>query len=474
MNLTARIFLGFFLVMAVGAYFTMHVALDELKPMVRQSTEDTLIEAANLLATVVKEDVKAGRINSSAFAASLRDSGGRALSADIWGVAKIRSSYRIYITDGNGIVIFDTDNRDVGKDYSQWRDVYLTLRGKYGARSSRTDSDDEASSVMHVAAPIKDGDRIIGVLTVAKPNASVQPFIDRGKKKLLRSGLAVLVVSLLVGLGLSFWLTWSLRQLSQYALDVSRGQRVSLPSVSGTELVDLGGAIEMMRTKLEGKEYVEHYVHTLTHELKSPLSAIQGASELLGEEMSVEERTRFLANIRDEAARMQSIVERLLDLAMVERRQSLQNMESIDMRALAQDVLERKRAEISAKQVSATNDVPEALSVVGERFLLRQALINLVDNALAFTPAGGMLAISGRIERGWRQVMLRDSGVGIPDYAVDRVFERFYSLPRPDTGKKGTGIGLSFVHEVAVLHGGTIMLRNQPEGGTLATLRFPA
>jgi two-component system sensor histidine kinase CreC len=473
MNLTTRIFLGFFLLVAIGAYFTMNLALDELKPMVRQSMEDILIETANLLAVIVKDDVKAGRVNTGTFATSLREAGQRALGANVWGVPKDRSSHRIYITDDKGIVIFDTDGTDVGKDYSQWRDVYLTLRGKYGARSTRTRYMDEQSTVMHVAAPIIDGDRIIGVLTVAKPNESVQPFIDRGKRKLIKSGLIVLVASLAVGIVLSFWLTFSLRKLSQYALDVSQGKRVALPPVTGTELVDLGRAIETMRTKLEGKEYVEKYVHTLTHELKSPMAAITGASELLAEDMDPDERKRFLSNIQSEAHRMHGIVERMLDLAMVERRQALQHVETINVKELVDDILERKQAELAVKRLTVHENVPDTLSVRGERFLLRQALINLLDNAIDFTHTAGTMAIQGTTEQGCCQVTVGDTGTGIPDYALPRVFDRFYSLPRPDSGKKGTGIGLSFVQEVALLHGGTIALQNNPEGGAIATLRIP-
>src|SRR5678816_2681829 len=99
----------------------------------------------------------------------------------------------IYVTDARGIVVFDSSGRDVGKDYSRWNDVYLTLRGRYGARSTRADPADDASTVMYVAAPIVDrssaGERIVGVLTVAKPNRAIAPFIERSQDTILRWGL---------------------------------------------------------------------------------------------------------------------------------------------------------------------------------------------------------------------------------------------------------------------------------------------
>src|SRR5204862_5975644 len=109
------------------------------------------------------------------FAASVDELARRRLDARIWNYTKRHTEYRIYVTDAKGIVVYDSSHQDVGKDYSRWNDVYLTLRGKYGARSTRSDPKDDSSSVMHVAAPIRDGARIIGVVTVAKANGRIQP-----------------------------------------------------------------------------------------------------------------------------------------------------------------------------------------------------------------------------------------------------------------------------------------------------------
>src|SRR5690606_23422027 len=127
--------------------------------------------------------------------------------------------------------------------YSQWRDVYLTLRGEYGARSTMADPDDTLSTVMHVAAPIRDGGRIVGVLTVAKPNISVQPFIEISREKMTRISLLLVAASLLVGLFFAYWFTGSIRKLASYAQKVSRGERASLPKITESELAELGGAV---------------------------------------------------------------------------------------------------------------------------------------------------------------------------------------------------------------------------------------
>jgi two-component system sensor histidine kinase CreC len=108
--------------------------------------------------------------------------------------------------------------------------------------------------------------------------------------------------------------------------------------------------------------------------------------------------------------------------------------------------------------------------VQGERFLLQRALANLLHNAVEFSPRGGEIEVRAAIEGRHCRVTVRDHGPGIPDYALDRVFEKFYSLRRPESGRKGTGLGLSFVKEIAALHRGSVQLANHPDGGALATL----
>ena len=118
-------------------------------------------------------------------------------------------------------------------------------------------------------------------------------------------------------------------------------------------------------------------------------------------------------------------------------------------------------------------------TVLGEPFLLVQAIGNLLDNALEFTPPGGSINLDAEpVGDAWR-LSVSNSGSAIPDYARDRLFERFYSLPRPDTGQKSTGLGLAFVREVAQLHGGTITVDNLPNpdgsiAGVIARLSLPA
>ncbi|MDP9942552.1 two-component system sensor histidine kinase CreC [Ectopseudomonas alcaliphila] len=472
MPLGVRIFLVYFLFVGLAGWFVLSTVMDEIRPGVRQSTEETLVDTANLLAEILRDEVKAGTLGQGRLHEALEAYGRRKPQASIWGLTKAEVNHRIYVTDDKGIVLLDSTGLAVGQDYSRWNDVLLTLRGQYGARSTREDPEDPDSSVMYVAAPIRDGQQIIGVVSVAKPNRTLQPYIERSQTRLGWLGAGLIALGLLIGAALSWWLSAALGKLTRYAQAVSEGQRAEAPNVRGGELRQLAVAVERMRTELEGKAYVERYVHTLTHELKSPLAAIRGAAELLDGEMPAEQRQRFVANIQQESARLQNLIERLLHLAQVEQRQGLEERVAVPLAALVDELLQAQQARITAANLQIEQALPTGIELRGERFLLRQALANLLDNALDFTPPGGLIRIAA--ERQGERIVLRlfNQGEAIPDYALARLTERFYSLPRPNSGRKSTGLGLNFVQEVAELHGGELRIGNV-EGGVEVRLTLP-
>lgn len=472
MNLFTRIFIGFLLIVILSSLFFYRSVMSELRPATRQAMEEAMVDTANLLAEIVTPQFN-DSLPDSHFARSVDAFLKRQPQATIWGYKKNSASYRIYITDAQGKVIYDSrGSEEIGKDYSQWNDVYLTLRGKYGARSSRTNEADSATSILYVAAPIfKDG-KIAGVLSVAKPALSIQPFIDLSESNIVRSILVLIATALFFSWLVSYWLTQSVRRLSTYAIQTGKGGKSALPRLPEPEMRQLGSAIETMRRELDGKAYVEQYIHTLTHEIKSPLSGIKGASELLSEEMKPADRERFLENIRGDAQRIQQIVDRMLALASVEFQEELQLKETVSLVCLLHDIAQQKHVALSAKSLKLDIQLSVSFEVVGDPFLLEQAISNILDNAIDFTLPGRSIHVGEIIENNRYQLVIRDEGSGIPDYAIDRVFERFYSLPRPRTGKRSSGLGLNFVKEVMELHGASIGIESG-SSGTVVTLTFP-
>ncbi|MBW8723491.1 MAG: two-component system sensor histidine kinase CreC, partial [Polaromonas sp.] len=174
MRLGIRLLFGFFLVTGLAAFFVLRVFVAEVKPSVREVMEDMMVDTANILAELASDDVAAGAIAQGRFAGHVRSYARRPVDAQIWGMAKQSLDFRVYVTDAGGKVLFDSENVAVGRDYWQWRDVALTLRGEYGARATREVQQDDRTSVMYVAAPITHDGKTIGVLTVAKPMSTIQ------------------------------------------------------------------------------------------------------------------------------------------------------------------------------------------------------------------------------------------------------------------------------------------------------------
>jgi two-component system, OmpR family, sensor histidine kinase CreC len=228
-----------------------------------------------------------------------------------------------------------------------------------------------------------------------------------------------------------------------------------------------------MRDELESKDYVEETVHALTHELKSPLAAIRGAVEILRDEPPADVRSRFLDNIQTEGERLQRVVDRMLLLATVEQRDVLSERTPVDLVALVRQVLDSRRSRAEEAGVSLAEALPDALTLPGDAFLLEQAAANLVDNAIDFSPPGAEVTTAIASAGDAIELTVTDAGPGIPDYALARIFERFYSLPRPQSGQKSTGLGLSFVREAARLHHGRVTVDNREGGGARAVLHLP-
>ncbi len=474
MSIRARLVLCFSFVVLTGFYVLVEWILDDVRPRYLETTEESLVDTATLLSAVIEEDLKGEKVDTEGLRRIFERVGQTQISAKIYDVVKTRVDLRVYVTDSDGIVIFDSNGgRDEGRDYSQWNDVHRTLRGQYGARATRVVPDDPSTSILHVASPLENSGELIGVVTVSKPTRSANLFIRGAQKKIvIATSMAGIAIVVLGGLT-SVWLTGPIRALTQYARAIRDGKRVPLPEMGRSDLAVMGSAMEEMQSALENKEYVEHYVQTLTHELKSPVSAIQGAAELLEEDMPEDRRRQFVSNLQLEADRLTRIIDRMLLLSSLESRKALRDVEPVDLGSLAREVAASLEPARAAKQLAFEWDSSSVPPVLGERFLLRHAIANLLQNAVDFTPPGGRIYVS--LSKDDRQAMLRvrDTGPGIPDFAQERVFERFYSLPRPDTGQKSSGLGLPFVKEVGDLHGGSASFSPGPGGGAEFTLRIP-
>jgi two-component system sensor histidine kinase CreC len=211
----------------------------------------------------------------------------------------------------------------------------------------------------------------------------------------------------------------------------------------------------------------------MTHAIKTPLTAIRGAAELLRESMPSEDREAFLGNILSGTERIRDTVDRMLPLAALEARHELEKPELIFLETLIGTLAEERRPDfesVGKKFLVRSETDPR---VRGDNLLLREAIGNLIQNSLEFSSLGGVVELRVSKLNAFAVIEVLDDGPGIPHYALDRVFDRFFSLPRPNNGDRSSGLVLSLVREITHLHGVTAVITNRDGHGAIARFSIP-
>lgn len=382
---------------------------------------------------------------------------------------KMRSINKFILQIKKGIVIYDSQGIATGQDYSKWNDVYLTLQGKYGVRSTRSydlkgNESDAYSSTMFIAAPIfyqvNGKAQLIGVVSIGKPNISVQPYIQRAEDQLLRQAGWIGLISLFLASLVAYWLKHSIDRVRKYAQALAPVNQTPYFR-SAKELNQVAQAVENMREKLEDRAYVEHYVNTLTHELKSPLTAIQASAELLKEDLPLDDQQQFATHIHEQSHRLKTLIDRMLLLTRLEKSQHQIELQHFNLSELIQQVLDQHASQIQQHQIQCLLDIEPNCMIRADRFWIQQTLANVLDNALDFTPPTGKILFKLiHLNSKKIHISLFNEGTSIPDFALPQVFDTYFSLPRPNNQQRSSGIGLSIVKQVIEQHHGQIHIEN--------------
>ena len=328
---------------------------------------------------------------------------------------------------------------------------------------------------------ISDGPQNAYTTLIAFPNSEVTKALQKLVLIEAVGGLA-----LLVALSAGSWLVLRrglrpLERMSVTARSITAGdlsQRVS-PAGGASEVGQLGLALNTMLGDIEGafreREATElklrQFLADASHELRTPLTSIQGFAELFrvsGDNARVDLPT-ILRRIEEESARMKVLVEDLLLLARLDETRPPERG-AVDLAVLAADACSDAVATSADRLI--TLDAPEPVVIAGDQDHLRQAIANLVTNAVRHTPAGTPIEVSARLVDGAAVVAVRDHGPGLDRDALAHVFDRFWRADSARVGA-GAGLGLSIVSSIAVEHGGTATAENAADGGAVFTIRLP-
>jgi signal transduction histidine kinase len=318
------------------------------------------------------------------------------------------------------------------------------------------------------------------MVTVQRPRVPIFGFLtDELMPPFIQGGVIALLLSLIVAYFIARWIADPLQDVVTVAGNMPAEPIKPVPVRGPHEVQDLTRAFNAMMLRMQSSQNSQrHFVANVSHELKTPLTSIQGFAQAMldGTADSPEARKQAAEVIYNESARMHRMVLDLLDLARLDAGTADIKMSPVNISALLTAIKEKFSPMAGKAGVTILVDSPVDLPVLiadGDR--LAQVFTNLVDNALKFTPAGGEIKLRAEKVGDEMQVTVSDTGRGIPASALPHVFDRFYQadISRPGGKKHGAGLGLAIVLEIVQAHGGRISVRSQEGQGATFVVNLP-
>ena len=288
-------------------------------------------------------------------------------------------------------------------------------------------------------------------------------------------GLAILLFVILSSSYFINSLVKPLREIGNTARKVALGDfNARLEKFHDDEVGDLCDTINYMARRLgESERMKNEFISSVSHELRTPLTAIKGWAETLelGEGRDLETNRRGLKVISREAERLCGLVEELLDFSRIQCGKMILSLERIDILAEISEAVYMFKDRATAEEKDLIYAEPPILSaVLGDKNRLRQVFINIIDNALKYTPKGGAVTVNIKEAAGFIYISVSDTGCGIPTEHLPRVTDKFY---KANTSQGGSGIGLAVVKEIVQLHSGALDIASEENVGTVVTVAIP-
>lgn len=410
-----------------------------------------------------------------------------------------RRGARLLLLDRQGRILGDTDGRWAGQqvgvapqsadEQPQTRGV---LTGPDGTRLAYAGG---------LVGRDASGNPLLVVTVAPSPRALGTVLSDLGQG-LLMAGVLALVVSVLLAVLITRSVAKPMRQMAQAAEAIAAGEYDQKLDIKRPDEVRvLAESLETMGQQVKASQQaMRDLVANVSHDLKTPLTSIQGFAQALLEGATEDETARQHAAsvIHEEASRMVRMVEELLDLARIDSGQVTLDRCPLDLRILVESLVEAQSAVAAQKQVVLQSEIPELPSVVGDGDRLAQVFTNLLENALKYTSPGDKVQVQARVledqprprpshilarpddstlvslRADFVEISITDTGRGIPAIDLPRIFERFYQADKARTSRRGSGLGLAIAKEIIEAHGGRIGVESVEGLGTRLTVALPA
>jgi len=477
LNIGTKLFLLYFIISSTLLWTFAHRTAVE-------SAKSVMVEVSSLMSRVASQNNKDGEIDLETFESLIVNYlRSQKNTIDTNNNQKLEN-LAIYVTDKDGLLILDSRGLILGKDMRTHNEVDSALSGDHGItrvveekipgpKKTRGAIVEYLykSRYLNASNPIYGNNgEILGAVVVVAP---LMDLLDQNY--LLQFIFYIFLISLIFGALGSYRISRNIKRIEKYTTSLFSGEDVDMPDLNN-QFNKLAKTIENARAEVELKDDVEQYIDTLAHELRTPITGIQLTAENLLTPMSDEQRKRFIENILDSNKHMDLLVNRLLDLSRIERRETLKVIESVNILQIVNNVLNApsRSKNILDKNLTIILEISNKSLLMAEKILLEQAIGNIVNNALDFSPKLGTITIKVSETNTAVSIIVLDDGPGIPPHVLSKLFTRFFSISRPDSGVRGNGLGLRFVRKIMQLHGGEVTLQNRfIQQGAEAKLRFP-
>ncbi len=405
--------------------------------------------------------------------------------------------HRLLILDSHGRVLFDSQDKWIGDSITLSSPVVSTrIRTRF---TNGHFVGPDTALWLYVAKPypaVSDSPPKIYVALVTPYPKTTAALISDLWIGFWVAGLIAFMVSILLGWAIARSVARPLRRIALAAEAVADGNYShKIPETGPAEVKQVASAFNSMVQQVQASQTaMRDFVSNVSHDLKTPLTSIQGFSQALLDGTASDDETRIRAAtiIHNEATRMRRLVEDLLDLARIDAGQIVMDKNPINLKALLSITLDSLAPQIAAKNIILSKDFDTVPVVVGDGDRLKQVFTNLLDNAIKHTPPGGKIRIDGHLAlapenastivrradmvasaQRFARIAIADTGPGIPPEELSRIFERFYQVDKSRKQGPGIGLGLAIVYNIVKGHGGHIQAQSKVGHGTQFTVWLP-
>ncbi len=396
--------------------------------------------------------------------------------SQVMGMIDTGSLSRVSVMNANMDELYSVRNDVTGYDervlFSLVRAAIADKKDEF--RSSFSDGAFKTYS----SVPIISGGQVVGAVCVYEYDAAEGEIVLGIRNDMFTVSIALGIAAILISVILSRTMTYRLKRILDGIKNVREGEYTYRVAVSGhDELAQLADEFNSLTDRLQKTEEIRRrFVADASHELKTPLAAIRLLSDSILETGNMDQETvkEFVGGIREESERLGRTTQQLLALTKLDNAVSTARVD-VDCCEVASRVLGTLKPIAERAQVRMEPALDAHAHVLATADELFQILYNLVENAIKYNRPGGSVTLTVRRETETVNIVVEDTGIGIPDADLPYIFDRFYRVEKSrDRDEGGTGLGLSIVKSTAVRNGGDVAAEKRPEGGMRFTVTFPA